>query len=499
VLFLVALPLLVAKPALAATADLPMLHWNIIDAYNQTTVESDPSTISLTAGVRMYLAEFDASSIGGWSTVTHTDFYEAGNYAQIRPCKTTYNTAFTWSNFGFTGCPPGNANGTTPFSMFDDPAIYGYPDPYTDMMNNNVWYIESGSSTITPADVYLHVTYTAPTPTPTATPTPTPTATPTPTPWPNYNGTIASNSAQVQGASVEISYILFRDQKDSANNSPCNGYADCWERVRINIANYTTDYNILGYELGEDGTYATYKALPNAIGPNQFVKGEWSDHLAYYNYSWWSSHYPFDYPDAWIGAHMTPPVKFTLQAISDGALSTISGTIHTASSSAVPPVNNALGVLGGVPNVPISCGSINIGPLVIPDFFCELKQWLAATITYIFVPDMAKINPRYTASLNNAFNKAPWGYIYALQTIDLTDPPLATPGAIPDFHIGATHIKVENVVAHTTQDITLFPAATISGSTYENLVPGVIAIRNGLAVFIGGAATLGALFSIIAL
>jgi hypothetical protein len=471
VFLILASTLLVVKPVFADSADLPMLHWNIVDVSNPSTVYADPASIDINAGTaRLLMAEFDPSSIGGWSTVTHTDFHiGSGDSAQIRPCKTTYNFSYTWANWS-TGCPPGNANGYSPISMFDNPAIYGYPDGYTDMMNNNVWHISS-TGTYDPATFFLRVTYTAPTATPTPTPTPTATPTPTPTPWPNYNGETASNSAQyMTGADYSPYYSAYHYNEDSTHLIPCGSYADCWNHVSISVNNSSDVWEVLGFKAGLDGTYGDYVPFTNPITPGRFILNFPTDILQY------TTIRTIPDPDYFLNHHFNPPVLFTMRNIDTNLLSTVSGVIRSvATTSAVPGsfTNNLR------PAIPITCGSIDLGIVKIPDFFCEFKQWFYALVISLFVPNQAALQQSITTATDYANSRMPIGYIQVFKDLDFGAVMESSPSSIPDF---AMHIPLINVAGQENPMHSIDVVA--SGSAMMSVFPTIVKIRHAFSMVV---------------
>jgi hypothetical protein len=291
---------------------------------------------------------------------------------------------------------------------------------------------------------------------------PTPTLTPTPTPIPqqNYDATIATNSAQF-GNSTSIFYSLYTQQQGG-----CTISQYCWNELFMTIHNNTSDWNVTNVSIDNEN----YNISVPAYFIDSFDTGLF--------------HYTSNTQPPTLNDWFTPPVIITLCSVTNESNC---GNVSLNQQGSYANVESTLsGITTGIPIIPTTCGSINLGTIHIPDFFCEFKQWLWSVLTYIFGIDSSSLTGKFNDLTDRAYAKVPWAYLYALESMDFSDPILATPDGIPEFHIAslaATVIDKENNSSHQVQ---LFADTTLTKGTFGPLDYAVTAIRLGLNVLLIG-------------
>jgi hypothetical protein len=120
------------------------------------------------------------------------------------------------------------------------------------------------------------------------------------------------------------------------------------------------------------------------------------------------------------------------------------------------------------------------------DWLCNMRNWFIDTLNLIVGIDTNSILSRYQLLIDKAYTKAPWGYIYSVMNADFSEPPMASPGAIPDFTLPAIRIAYLAGDNKTKLYREFLPETTIYATSYAVLQPAVASTRQSLAVFVAG-------------
>lgn len=315
------------------------------------------------------------------------------------------------------------------------------------------------------ASCYITVDYAAPT----STPTPTPTVIPSPTPTPFPNATASAEIVPNVWTNLTI------NPYDGAYGPPVN---DKQKYVYVDIHN-DSSFTFQKYRLiMQDPTGhcvicnegVTFSILPHHV--TSFGLG-----LYYEDTENWKD----------LGIQL-------IAAPGQSIVETVTDTYIAGAPTQYEDFNVTQG------SHATASGSLNISAPIIPtkcdslDLLCQAKQWLWAAFTYLFIPTKMSTD-RLSGLQTDAYSKLPWAYLSAVINIDWSDPPMASPGAVPDFQMPGISVPYVDVATgqKTPHYIGSASGILIPSSTWAGFHDAIIAIRNGL-IILGWA---GAIFAMV--
>jgi hypothetical protein len=301
---------------------------------------------------------------------------------------------------------------------------------------------------------------------PTPTNSPTPTLTPSPTPAagmtniPNIYYSVVLQTCS-DNASYNCGYYVIHNWSDNYDVLSANLYANNWS---VLIHNHTFPAPIYPNYLSSWEQFSCLKSDTCVVG--QRLNPEYTEvSLTIKN----------EDTEATSSLQLSKVNKLSDNSPTFGSV--IYGTADMATASGIATQ---------------SCTDISLFGFIVPDYFCQFRQWMFTTLSYYFIPKQSDISTQFNNLLNLTYQKAPWEYIYAVTNMDLSDPPMPSPAKIPDITIPAVVFKAQDVQHGTYTNVNVLGASTISASVWPAELSTIIGqMRTGFIGIIIGVFTVG--------